>query len=315
VTTLRLYVLREIAAPAFLSVFFFAGVLMIVRLFGYATMVLQSNAGPAVLGELILIIMGTLITLTIPMSVLLGTLIGVGRLTSENEILAMRVSGINVARVFLPMVFAAALVAGSLMWMNSEVIPRLFKRVETIVLRMRLNVINNLSPQVFYDNLGAPGGDFTLYFENRGKAPSGSAGLDMEGINIRIKMSEAELFPGDTDLLTKEERKALEQEREFLIFARRGEIRTTGDDGIGSVDLTLRDGTWIPLEDRESDETVLVRFETLEYSFPTGDEGPKEVHDLDPRHLTTSEILEVLRTKPVVPVIRDDRHGKRIDRR
>ncbi len=310
--TLRLYVLREIAAPTVVSVFFFLAVLLIVRLFGYAIVMLQSGASAAMLFELLLIIVGTVITMTIPMAILLGTLIGVGRLTSENEILAIRVGGINVVRVFLPLVFVSLLVSAGLMWMNSMGVPVLIRRVETLVLRMKFNVINNLRPGVFYDSLGAPGGDFTLYFEERGESPQGADGLDMKGVNIRVAMDSSEILPEDA---VADEAGREADQREFLVFARTGEIRTFGDEFAGRVDITLRDGTWIPLEDRESPETTVVRFETMDYSFPTGEEGEEELKDEDPRSLTSPEILQVLSTEPSVPLYRIDRHGKRIDRR
>jgi len=344
--TLRLYVLRELSIPTLLSVFFFAGVLMIVKLFDFAIMAMRAGASADVLGELMLIVVGTVVTLSVPMAILLGTLVGVGRLSSENEVLAIRTGGVSVARVFLPVVLAAAILGGVLMYTNSTVIPRLFLRVERIVLSLRFNVINNLRPQTFHRDFGLSGGDLTLYFEERpeSKAPASGASLAMNGVNLRMKIDRDALADdaeaedeenseerkerekAKKEQMTEEERKAeeeraalekaakeKEQEREFLVFARSGEIRATGDELSGRVELTLRDGTWIPLEDRASNETTTIRFGQMDYWFATGAGERKSPLDAQPKQLTTGQLVDALREhRPTIPIIRDDRHGKRV---
>jgi lipopolysaccharide export system permease protein len=48
------------------------------------------------------------IAFTVPMGVLLATVLGVGRLTDHNEVAALRVSGISLYRIALPLVLAGA---------------------------------------------------------------------------------------------------------------------------------------------------------------------------------------------------------------
>lgn len=320
-TTLRLYVLRELAIPTVLSAFFFAAVLMIVKLFDFAVVAMRAGASAEVLGELMAIVVGTVVVMSIPMAILLGTLIGVGRLSAENEVLAMRTGGVSIGRVFLPVVFAAAIVGAGLMYVNSTVIPGLFVRVERIVLSLRFNFINNLRPQTFHDTFGLSGGDLTLYFEERpsSKSPAEGASLSMKGVNLRMKL-DREVLPADEngngDSPQEEAKDKLAAEkpagREFLIFAQSGEIRATGNELEGRVELTLRDGTWIPLEDRESDETTMVRFGEMNYWFPTGEGKRESALDAPPKQLSTGVLVRALGDKPTVDIIRDDEDGRRV---
>jgi len=63
------------------------------------------------------------IALTLPMAVLVAVLYTFSQLASENEISALRASGIDLRRMVAPLVVAAMLVAGGMSWFNSFVLP------------------------------------------------------------------------------------------------------------------------------------------------------------------------------------------------
>lgn len=73
-----------------------------------------------------------MLALSVPMAVLVSTIMAFGRLTSDHEILAIKSSGINLVRLMIPVIIAATLLAGFLMWFNNEVLPEANHAVSTL---------------------------------------------------------------------------------------------------------------------------------------------------------------------------------------
>src|SRR5690606_19444792 len=113
-------------APIAVSVLFFVFALMVLRLFSLTELLLSAGVSWNIVGEVFFIIIGTLFTFTVPMAMLLGTLIGVGRLAAENEILAMRAAGVHLGRVFYPSVVMAFIVSLGMMGMAHYTVPGFF---------------------------------------------------------------------------------------------------------------------------------------------------------------------------------------------
>ncbi|HEV2130563.1 MAG TPA: LptF/LptG family permease [Longimicrobiaceae bacterium] len=63
------------------------------------------------------------IALTLPMAVLVSVLYTFSQLTAENEIAALKASGIDLRRIVLPVFLGAALLAGGMAWFNDSVLP------------------------------------------------------------------------------------------------------------------------------------------------------------------------------------------------
>jgi lipopolysaccharide export system permease protein len=63
------------------------------------------------------------IALTLPMAVLVSVLYTFSQLTAENEIMALKASGIDLRRLVLPLLLVAGLIAGGMIWFNDRVLP------------------------------------------------------------------------------------------------------------------------------------------------------------------------------------------------
>src|SRR5690606_9455925 len=63
------------------------------------------------------------IALTLPMSVLVAVLFAFSQMAAENEISALRASGVDLRRMVLPLLLVASLIAGGMIWFNNEVLP------------------------------------------------------------------------------------------------------------------------------------------------------------------------------------------------
>jgi len=108
------YILREVTAHAFIGVAIFTFVLFTRDLGHILELVVRASAPLPSVAEIFSFTIPLALTYTLPMSVLVGILIGLSRLAADSEITAMRASGMGVwsfLRVLSIFVFTAWLVA------------------------------------------------------------------------------------------------------------------------------------------------------------------------------------------------------------
>ncbi|MCC7391734.1 LptF/LptG family permease, partial [Candidatus Sumerlaeota bacterium] len=113
---LQRYIVRELVGPVSLSILFFSFILLLRQLFRFAELLLEAGVGFGMFMQIVMIVCVTLLIITIPMAALMGCMVGIGRLTNENEILAMRVSGLSLAKLFFPVFVIAGIGSALLMW-------------------------------------------------------------------------------------------------------------------------------------------------------------------------------------------------------
>ena len=87
---LRWYMIREVAMPTLLALFTITFILLIRVIFDMINLVLQPGISAWQVGGVLLSSLPSILTFAAPMAILIGCLIGVGRLTLDREILAIR---------------------------------------------------------------------------------------------------------------------------------------------------------------------------------------------------------------------------------
>src|SRR5262245_47329772 len=105
------YVLNEILGPLGLGFLVYTFILLLRFLFQSAEMIIRRGRPWSTVGELLLVTVPNIVVLTIPMSLLFGILIAVGRLASDSELTAMRASGIGLASLYRPILLLAVLLS------------------------------------------------------------------------------------------------------------------------------------------------------------------------------------------------------------
>jgi lipopolysaccharide export LptBFGC system permease protein LptF len=91
------YILREILSHALLGGVLFTLVLFISRDFGHLLeLMIRNTSSAGGVAMIFLYMLPNMFTVTIPMAVLVGVLLGLSRLAADSEITAMRASGIGV---------------------------------------------------------------------------------------------------------------------------------------------------------------------------------------------------------------------------
>jgi lipopolysaccharide export system permease protein len=103
------------------------------------------------------------VALTLPMAVLVATLYAFSRLAAENEITALKASGVSLVSVLTPVLWAAAGVTLVMVLFNDQVLPRSNHRLSILqrniaqkkpTFGLREQVINEVSPGKFYLRAG-----------------------------------------------------------------------------------------------------------------------------------------------------------------
>jgi lipopolysaccharide export system permease protein len=100
--------------------------------------------------QLTLLLVPFVAAYALPMGILAGVLLTLGRLSADSEITAMRSAGISLPRVSRPVLLLAALAAGATLYVNFEAMPH--ARVEYdrhLTAAIRANPINLIVPKTF----------------------------------------------------------------------------------------------------------------------------------------------------------------------
>src|SRR5579864_996760 len=117
------YVAREILGPFALGVLLLTFALVTGRLLKLTEMVVNHGVTLSDVGALIGFIMPAFLELTFPMAVLLGVLMGFGRMSGDRELVAARACGISLYRLTLPVLAVALVVYGVASWFAFSVRP------------------------------------------------------------------------------------------------------------------------------------------------------------------------------------------------
>ena len=152
---LRHYVLREHAGPFFFALATLTSLFLLNQVARHFGDLVGKGLGGAIIGEFFALSIPFIIAMTTPMAVLIATLYAFSRLAAENEITALRASGVGMTRILLPVIFAGAFFAMLMVAFNDQVLPRTnhrLRKLQTDIARkkptfaLREQVINEVSP-------------------------------------------------------------------------------------------------------------------------------------------------------------------------
>jgi lipopolysaccharide export system permease protein len=87
--------------------------------------------------ELIALSLAWMVVLAVPMSVLVATLMAFGELSAQNEITALKASGMSIYRMIAPIFAVAAVIAVLLVWFNNYVLPEANHKAKTLMIDIR----------------------------------------------------------------------------------------------------------------------------------------------------------------------------------
>jgi lipopolysaccharide export system permease protein len=120
---LRSYVLRQHLVPLLLGFGVITFILEMDVLFDYMDLMVNRGVPPVVVAQLFLLSLGYIIALSVPCAVLVAVLMTFGRLSQDNEITALRASGVHMGGILAGPIAASVAVAVGLVAFNNYVLP------------------------------------------------------------------------------------------------------------------------------------------------------------------------------------------------
>jgi lipopolysaccharide export system permease protein len=258
------YILREILLHTLLGLFAISLLIVVQNMLRRLEDLLAAGVGLGALLKLMALVLPSYVSYAIPTALVFGILISLGRMSSDGELLAMRVSGISVARLLPPALLLGSVAALISAYMMFDVEPRAFYALRTTV-RQLISTTNVVEPGRFMVL-----GDRVLYVQSLGDAT-----CPYKGILI-----------GDSGT----------DERSFYAAARCGAFES--DPNSGKLSFVMNHGS---IDFRDADPTRYRRilFDTMRTSLDISeytDPPPR------PRDLRFTELLAMKRLAPDDPV-------------
>ncbi|MDR1470203.1 MAG: LptF/LptG family permease [Spirochaetaceae bacterium] len=117
------YIFGEVVFAFFVSFLFFFFIFFVNQLLLMARQILEKKVPLQQVAFLLLYSFPSIIALSMPFAALLGTLIAVGRMASENEVLVMLTSGMSYKNIFIPVFLVGTLVTFVSFGVNDVLLP------------------------------------------------------------------------------------------------------------------------------------------------------------------------------------------------
>jgi len=149
---LQRYTLREMISPFFLGFSFVTFLLLMEFLLDYLELILEKGVPVWDVVQLFVLGLGWMMALSIPCGVLVGALMTFGRMSQDNEILAMRASGVPMIHLLMPVFGWGLFWTVALLAFNNYVLPWTNYRFSELLLEVnRAKPAAELDEGVFVD--------------------------------------------------------------------------------------------------------------------------------------------------------------------
>jgi LPS export ABC transporter permease LptG/LPS export ABC transporter permease LptF len=206
------YLIRETLAPFLLALLVFTFILLLPPLMDVAKKLLEKGADGWTIGRMVITLFPQALGVTIPMALLVGLLISLGRLSADREAVALQACGVSLARLLRPVGLIALAAWAACSYVMLESIPSGNQRYQQILHDLiSAKIETDVKPRVFFEDFP----NLVLYARD---IPPGGGGWN--------------------DLFLADNRKA---DQPLILLARRG--RMIIDPKKQQVDLLLEDGS------------------------------------------------------------------------
>ncbi len=228
------YILKTHVGPFVFSLSVLTGILMI----NTVARRLEALAGKglpwSVMAEVFVLSLPHILALTLPMAVLVATLYAFSALAADNEITALKASGVNLNRTLVPLLVVAVLFGGGMMWFNDYLLPETNHQLKILLLD-----IQRKTP--------------TLSLKEQTINPIRTSG----SARPKYYLQAAEITPATNRLKDVVIYDFSEPRRERSVYADSGQMAINGDQT--DLFLTLYDG-WINQLDNDTPERFVRSF-------------------------------------------------------
>ena len=147
------YIFREMLGPTLLGFAFYTSLIVMREVFELAGMIIRRSLSGAVVGKILLLSLPHIVVLTVPMSLLFGILIAIGRMSADSEIIAMRALGISTRTIYRPVFFFSFIIFLLNLYLINVVMPKSNTQLQTLWAELLTSSVEkDVKPRVFYDD-------------------------------------------------------------------------------------------------------------------------------------------------------------------
>jgi LPS export ABC transporter permease LptG/LPS export ABC transporter permease LptF len=147
------YFIREILPPFFLALLVFTFILQIPPVMEVAERLIAKGVAWGTIAWIMLTLLPQALGITIPMALLVGLLVALGRLSGDRETVALQACGVSVYRMLVPVLVIAALGWAATSWVMIEALPRANQSYREVVYDIvATRAENEVRPRVFFED-------------------------------------------------------------------------------------------------------------------------------------------------------------------
>src|ERR1700686_4476423 len=233
------YVLRTIFPYSLASLVLLTAILFAQQTGRYFETIFHGVMPSSLVYGLALALLPTVFVFTIPMAVLSGTIIGLGRMGSDSELVAMRAAGVSTWRMLWPALALGLIATAASAELNLKEAPRAQQQLKSVAIRSALYKLDSpVEPRTFASDIPS----YVIYVRDGDKS-HGQWG------RVFIQSQEADRSP-------------------LLVTARVGRIDSAAD----KSELVLQDAmrTRLPSPESRDQSFRVERLNLLRIVFPTG---------------------------------------------
>ncbi len=264
---LRNYLLKEFTLPFFFSLFVLIFVMLVGNMIKLVELIITKGVSFFSVSKLFLFLVPYLLTYVIPIAALAAVLLSLGRLSSDNEIIAIRSSGINIFMLILPILTVGLLLSLFLVILNDRIIPKAhFASRKTLIEIGIKNPTAALEPGTFIDSFQK----YVLFIYSIDRNPLTGERNILN--NVRIYEPQGKDKPTRT------------------IVARRGEFVSIPEKKI--VKLKLIDGTSDEPDVNKPGEFFKLNFKTYYMTLSMANQSDKREIEKKPKDMTLKELIQ-----------------------
>jgi lipopolysaccharide export system permease protein len=213
------YILKELFWPFVFGVGVATFVLIMDAILDVMNMIITKGISVWIVLEFFGLSLAWMLALSIPMGALVGALMGYGRLSSDNEVIAMNACGVSITKIAAPGILMGVILALFLTWFNDQVLPEANHRARLLMSDItRKKPTWSLEENVFLDyfedyhilvrkvnNKTSQIGDVTIFEHKNPKSPrtitanNGDVKFSPDGSRLIMNLYDGEIHEPDPD--------------------------------------------------------------------------------------------------------------------
>ena len=151
--TIDRHILKSHLGPFAFGFFVATGVLFTEVLKRFLDDFLAKGIAPLTIAEVLVLSLGHTLALSVPMAVLVATLMAFGQMAQDHEITALKASGVSLYRVMAPVLVAGAVLCGIMILFNNYVLPESNHRLAGLLVDIgQKRPTVNIEPGIYVDD-------------------------------------------------------------------------------------------------------------------------------------------------------------------